>query len=55
MTPLEFQRKQNYYSNDYKNWLDDQHDIEIKRKKFMRERERCFLCSLIDYLKSFFY
>ncbi len=55
MTPHEFNQKKLYYSKtDYKNWLDDQNDIAKRRRKFMRERERCFMCSFFDYLKSFF-
>lgn len=52
MTPLEVQRTQDYY-----NWYDDQKDYEKmleRRKKFIRDRERCYICLFANYIKSFF-
>ena len=52
MTPAEIQRTQDYY-----NWYDDQKDydnmIQI-RKKFIRDRERCYLCRIGLWLRSWF-
>ena len=25
-----------------------------RRQKFMRDRERCYICSFVNYIKSFF-
>ena len=51
MTPREKQKNQDYY-----NYLDDEEDKKIfeRRQKFMRDRERCYICSFVNYIKSFF-
>jgi|CoawatStandDraft_6_1074263.scaffolds.fasta_scaffold216207_1 hypothetical protein len=53
MTPLEKARTQDYY-----NWYEDQLDdkkIQERRRKFIRDREKCNICLFVDYIKSFFF
>ena len=52
--PLSQKQYQQY--QDYYNYLDDEEDKKIfeRRKKFMRDRERCYIYSFMNYIKSFF-
>ena len=52
--PLSQRQVQQYH--DYYNYLDDEEDKKIfeRRQKFMRDRERCYICSFVNYIKSFF-
>jgi len=41
---------------DYFNWMEDQQDKKFEtRKKFIRDREKCYLCLFGDWVKSWFY
>jgi len=51
MTPLELKQRNDF--PDYFNLLDDIDDFK-KKKKIIRDRERCYICIIVDYLKSFF-
>ena len=52
--PLSQKQVQQY--QDYYNYLDDEEDRKVfeRRQKFMRDRERCYICSFVNYINETF-